>query len=158
MFDIYPAQVQPGINDCLYDLLEELNPDIDSRDLNILEVIDQLRRVEDGKKIDWTWIGLMSNDPIKYPGFAPINRDGIFYETDANQQLINGDVLFNGTLLFGLNSFEGSLAYLLYPTEWFDQPDKIKNIFTLLSGFKTVPMFQQDQIVQLYFQTYKGII
>ena len=69
---------------------------------------------------------------------------------------MNGDVNFNGTLIYGLNSYEGSLAYLLYPSEWFDKPEKIKNIFTLLAGFKIVPDFQRDLIVDLYFQAYNG--
>ena len=69
MFDIYPAQVEAGINDGLRDLLKELTGS-DTDNLNIIEVIDKLRLVEDGKQIDWTWIGLMNQDPIKYPGFV----------------------------------------------------------------------------------------
>ena len=97
------------------------------------------------------------SDPTYYPTFAPISRDGVFYPENANEKMLNGDVPFEGTLIFGLNSFEGSLGELTFGwMESFFRPEMVKNVFTTCKGFVDVPEFQHELIVELYFDIYKG--
>ena len=97
------------------------------------------------------------SDPIKYPTWTPISRDGVFYQTNANERLLSGDVPFEGTLIFGLNSYEGTLGELSYGwMESFFRPEMVKNVFITCKGFVDVPEFQHELIVELYFDIYKG--
>ena len=120
-------------------------------------MIDELRKIEDPVKINDQWNSMSFADLEKYPTFAPISRDGVFYTENANEKMLNGDVPFEGTLIFGLNSYEGTLGELSFGwMESFFRPEWVKNVFTTCKGFKEVPEFQHELIVELYFDIYKG--
>ena len=125
--------------------------------MSVEDVIEELRKIEDPLKIDSKWNQMSLSDRSKYPIWAPISRDGVFYESNANERLLSGDVPFEGTLIFGLNSYEGTLGELSYG--WMESSftsEMIKNVFTTCKGFFDVPEFQHELIVELYFDIYKG--
>ena len=150
-------KLEPSINDAIFDLLENLSEDAIDENMSVEDVIEELRKIEDPVKINSKWNQMSLSDPIKYPTFAPISRDGVFYESNANERLLSGDVPFEGTLIFGLNSYEGTLGELSYGwMESFFRPEMVKNVFITCKGFVDVPEFQHEKIVELYFDIYKG--
>ena len=115
--------------------------------MSVDEVIGELRKIEDPLKINSKWNQMSFSDPLKYPTWTPISRDGVFYETNANERLLSGDVPFEGTLIFGLNSYEGTLGELSYG--WMESsftPEMVKNVFATCKGFSVFQNFNMNSL------------
>ena len=86
-------------------------------------------------------------DRSKYPIWASISRDGVFYESNSNERLLSGDVPFERTQVFGLNSYEGTLGELSYG--WMESsftPEMVKNVFATCKGFSVFQNFNMNSL------------
>ena len=73
------------------------------------------------------------------PYWGPIHYDGVFFAEDARDQLINGDINFNGAITMGSNKFDGSRLWMGDYWGWEDgmNPNDIKSIFTVASRIRS---------------------
>ena len=74
------------------------------------------------------------------PYWGPIHYDGVFFAEDARDQLINGDINFNGAITMGSNKFDGSRLWMADYWGWEDgmNPNDIKSIFDVGSRIRAL--------------------
>ena len=86
--------------------------------------------------------------------FYPVFQDGIFFEEYAQDIHEQCKVQFDGSIITGANSFEGSLMYNGWePTRF--KPNEIRNVFRWLADIGDVPLWQQEFIIEKYFEIYR---
>ena len=85
-------------------------------------VLDILRTWEDVWEIGNKYADLLRYWPEEdYPPYwGPIHYDGVFFAEDARDQLINGDIYFNGSITMGSNKFDGSRLWMVDYWRWED--------------------------------------
>ena len=77
----------------------------------------------DGDKLINKYYEIVAPYGLLYPDWYSLSYDGHFYETDVAIQLESGYSPYKGPIIFGTNSYEGTLLY-------FDpnfQPDSLKS-------------------------------
>ena len=101
----------------------------------IQDVLDILRTWEDVWEMGQKYADLLRYWPEEdYPPYwGPIHYDGIFFTEDARNQLINGEINFNGAITMGSNKFDGSRLWMADYWGWEDgmNPNDIKSVFTV---------------------------
>ena len=120
---------------------------------SIYQTLDSLRQC-DGKAVFETYNQMREQDPLQYNPFYPVVKDGVFFEDDAREILEQCKAPFDGSAIIGGNSFEGNLLYLAEGADDKMKPNQIRSTFATLWYFDQVPIWQQEFVIEKYFNVY----
>ena len=158
LFDLIPVQETPQVNDNIRELHKVLFRDDDNSESKSMEaIINDLSSVE-ANKLLLAWNAIYLLDMEKHQGWGAVKKDGIFFTEDAREKWKVGDTDFKGTIVMGVNSFEGTLleAANINPDGW--QCDDIAFAYYLARGYVPVSESQQAAITQMYMDAYKDVL
>ena len=112
-----PVQETPAVNDNIRDLHKLFFHDGSSSTKSINQIFDDLATVE-ARPLVLAWDILALSDVEKYQKFSVVKNDGVFYTENAREKWKTGNLDFKGTVVMGVNSFEGSLMESFMPPNW----------------------------------------
>ena len=97
---------------------------------------------------------MLITDTDKYQGWYNVKEDGVFFTENARQKWESGNVEFNGTIVMGVNSYEGTLLEMYTrPDGWTAQ--NITVAFYMMRGLVSVNEVQQEEIIEMYIDAYR---
>ena len=96
-----PVQIGPMINDVIVELCGNIT-DCNPAGTTAYDALKQC----DGEEIMKTYKRMQEQDPLMYNSFGPVSFDGVFYTKDAEIQMEEGDIIYQGPYIIGTNSFE----------------------------------------------------
>ena len=147
-----PVQESPFVNDNIRDFHRLLFRDGSSSSKTIDQIIEDMKTVE-AKKLVAAWNALWITDTDKYQGWYTVKEDGVFYTENAREKWEAGNVEFNGTIIMGVNSYEGTLLEMYTrPDGW--TTENITVAFYLMRGHVQVNEEQQAAITKMYVDAY----
>ena len=149
-----PTSQTEQINDVIDEICSRLEKCCSVKE-SVQATIDSLRLC-DGMEVFQTYRAMEIEDPLLYFQFFPVNKDGVFFVEDAKKIHEQCKVSFDGSIIHGGNSFEGSLLYLagkFVPATF--KPNEIRKVFALWYPFVPVPLWQHEFIISKYFEVYK---
>jgi len=147
----------PVINEVIEELCDSMkqNKCACQKQGDIRDTIDRLRNCK-ANAVQNKYNQMMNQNPLRYQPWYPIARDGVFFRTDAKEDMQRGGMPFHGPIIMGTCSYEGSLM-----GGWGEDsnyhPQDIRNVLLISEAtmFEPVPEWQWDFIVEEYFNFYR---
>ena len=96
-----PVQIGPLVKNVIVELCGNIT-DCNPTAMTAYEAL----KLCDGEEIMKTYKRMQEQDPLMYNYFGPISFDGVFYTKDADIQMEEGEIIYQGPYIIGTNSFE----------------------------------------------------